>query len=238
MATTVKQATSMNRSHAAPLRDGDAINLRLEDIREQVKALIECGELKPGERVNERALAAQLGVGRTAAREALRSLERTGLVRIIPNRGAEVCKITLEEALDLYDLRCGLARVAGRLVAARLSPSDEAALEDLLQRMQQALQDRDGTGYASLNNEFHLRLIAATKNPRLIEMHNAVESELKLYLRKGVYTNVQMQRSCEEHKRMLDAVRNGRVTEAAEAFENHIQAGKQRMLDTLTHTDR
>src|SRR5690349_7693980 len=105
-------------------RAAESISSRLDDIRAQVRAMITNGTLKPGDRVNEQALAAQLGVGRNSAREALRLLERSGLVRIVPNRGAEVRKITLEEALDLYDVRAGLARVAGRLAASRLSAGE------------------------------------------------------------------------------------------------------------------
>ena len=71
----------------ATVRDPEAIAFRLDDIREKVGMLIENGDLRPGERANEQALAAQPGVSRNAAREALRSLEHSGLVTIIPDRG-------------------------------------------------------------------------------------------------------------------------------------------------------
>jgi DNA-binding GntR family transcriptional regulator len=219
-------------------RDAGTISTRLEEIREQVRSMIETGQLKPGERINEQALAGQLGVGRSSAREALRSLERTGLVRIVPNRGAEVCQVTLEEALDLYDIRSGLARATGRLAAARLSPADEAALTGLTERMAQALTARDGDTYSLLNTEFHRCLMATTRSPRLIEVNAAIESELRLYLHKGVYTHAQMQASHDEHLRLLEAVCQGRAHDAAEAFESHIQAGKQRMLDTIARVPR
>ena len=61
-----------------------------------------------------------------------------------------------------------------------------------------------------------------------------VEDELSLYLHKGVYTAAQMQGSLLEHERIVDAVRNGRVAEAAEAFESHVLNGKRRMLDTVS----
>lgn len=216
-------------------RDAGAISSRLDDIRGGVLAMIEAGALKPGERVNEQALAAQFGVGRNAVREALRSLERTGLVRIVPNRGAEVRRISLAEALDLYDLRAGLARVSGRLIAARLSAPEEQSLAELLESMEAALRQRDGARYAQLNDEFHRCLMAATKNPRLIEVNETIEGELRLYLRKGVYSIAQMLASNDEHRRLFDAAREGRVAEAAEAFEAHILTGKQRMLDTVSH---
>lgn len=215
-------------------RDAEAISARIDEIHEQVRKMILTGVLKPGERVNAQALADQLGIGRNSAREALRSLDRTGLVRIVPNRGVEVRKISLEEALDLYETRAGLAHAAGRLVATRITVGEEAELLSLLQRMEDALCARDGAVYNALNTAFHRQLMAATKNPRLIEINATVENELGLYLREGVYTTAQMQASHEEHQRIFDAVRNGRVADAAEAFENHILTGKQRMLDTVT----
>ena len=218
------------------LRDAEVIATRLDDIKEKVRSMIADGTLHPGERVNEQALAAQLGVGRNSAREALRSLERSGLVRIVPNRGAEVRKVSLEAALDLYDLRASIARTAGRLSASRLQNEEETQLLALMDQMEVALKARDGGAYLKLNKTFHDLLMAITKNPRLIELNNTIEAELSLYLRKGVYTMAQMQQSHTEHSRLVEALRNGQVTETADLFESHILTGKQRMLDTVTRS--
>lgn len=218
------------------LRDADVIATRLDDIKEKVRSMIADGTLHPGERVNEQALAAQLGVGRNSAREALRSLERSGLVRIVPNRGAEVRKVSLEAALDLYDLRASIARTAGRLSASRLENEEETQLLALMNQMEVALKARDGGTYNKLNKTFHDLLMAITKNPRLIDLNNTIEAELSLYLRKGVYTMAQMQQSHTEHSRLVEALRNGQVTETADLFESHILTGKQRMLDTVTRS--
>jgi len=217
-------------------RVAEEITTRLDEIQDEVRRMIAAGTLKPGERVNEQALATQLGVGRNSAREALRSLERSGLVRIVPNRGAEVCTVSLEGALDLYDLRAGIARTAGRLAATRLEANEEAKLLDLMGQMEAALNARDGSTYHKLNNSFHDCLMAITKNPRLIDVNNTIEAELSLYIRKGVYTMAQMQLSHAEHSRLVKALRSGKVTEAADLFEAHILTGKQRMLDTVTRS--
>ena len=144
--------------------------------------------------------------------------------------------ITLEEALDLYDVRAGLARVAGRLAASRLAATEESKLVETMDSMRKALAERDGARYNTLNGTLHNMMMNAAKNARLLEINAGVEDELSLYLHKGAYSNSQMQRSLEEHQRMVDAVCNGRVAEAAEAFEAHIVAGKQRMLDTVSQS--
>jgi len=217
-------------------RDAGAIANRLDDIQEQVRKMIHSGALRPGERVNENALATQLGVGRNSAREALRALEQAGLVRIVPNRGAEVRKVSLEEALDLYDVRAGIAHSAGRLAAMRLDSGQEAGIRNLLDGMEAALTARDGATYSSLNQSFHAALMGATRNPRLIALDEGVAAELSLHIRKGVYTMAQMQLSHAEHRAIVDALRDGRVAETADAFERHILNGKQRMLDTVRST--
>lgn len=216
----------------ATVRDPDAIAFRLDDIREKVRMLIQNGELKPGERVNEQALATQLGVSRNAAREALRSLEQSGLVTIIPNRGAEVRRLSLEDALHLYDIRAGLSRTSGRLIALRITEGEEKALLDLANQMDDAVERRNNHDYHDLNAAFHEALMRITKNPRLIAVNDAVEGELKLYLNRGVFTLAQMRMSQLEHRKILDAITSGQPEVAAEAFERHVLTGKQRMLDT------
>lgn len=211
--------------------EGGALGVKW--VRDQVRRMIHCGDLQPGERINEQALALQLQVGRATAREALRSLESAGLIRIIPNKGAEVCKLSLEDTLHLYDIRAGLARTTGRLVASRLTVEEETEIMKTLGQMERAASGRDAATYQHWNDVFHHVLMEATKNPRLISVNRAVEDELKLYLSKGVFTLAQIRVSLAEHREMLEAVISGQPERAAESFEKHVLTGKQRMLDTL-----
>jgi DNA-binding GntR family transcriptional regulator len=155
-------------------------------------------------------------------------------VRIVPNRGAEVRRLSLEEAMDLYEIRAGLARTAGRLAALRLTADEEQLLSLLIDQMDSAVAERSSHQYQTLNTEFHRQLMAATKNPRLITINQAVEDELTLYIYKGVYSFAQMQRSSKEHRELFEALRAGQADAAAQAFENHVQTGKKRMLDTVS----
>jgi DNA-binding GntR family transcriptional regulator len=215
------------------IRAPDAIAARVEEVREHIKNMIHQGEVRPGERINEQALAQRLQIGRATAREALRSLEQAGLVRIIPNRGAEVRKLSLEDALHLYDVRAGLAHASGRLIALRIGQEDEEKLLSLLAEMETAVEGRNHEKYQRLNATFHEVLMQTTRNPRLIAMNDAVENELKLYLRKGVFTLAQIRVSCLEHRKILEAAMSGKAEAAGDAFEQHILTGKQRMLDTV-----
>lgn len=220
------------------IREPEAIAARITQVRDRIRSMIHQGELQPGERINEQALAQQLQVGRAMAREALRSLEQAGLIRIVPNRGAEVRRLSLADALHLYDIRAGLARTSGRLIALRITADDEEALLALNRRMDAVAEQRDAAQYHDLNEAFHTLLMETTKNPRLIALNLAIEDELKLYLRKGVFTIAQIRASQAEHTKILAAITGGQPDAAAEAFEQHILTGKQRMLDTLGGEDR
>ena len=88
-------------------------------VQQEIERLILDGDLKAGERLNENALAARLGVSRGPIREATRGLEKAGLVKLVVNRGAFVREIGLAEASEIYDLRALMFGLACQRVAAR-----------------------------------------------------------------------------------------------------------------------
>src|SRR3546814_6500393 len=77
-------------------------------LEKQIERLIVEGELAPGERLNEIQLAARFGTSRGPLREATRSLEAKGFVEVIRNRGVFVRQLSVEEALEVYDVRAAL----------------------------------------------------------------------------------------------------------------------------------
>src|SRR5688572_7290779 len=93
-----------------------------EQIAEQIFTSIAQGEYAPGDRIREEALSEQFEVSRGPVREALRILEKDGVVRILPNRGAHVTQLSVKEVDDIFEIRRILS---GRMIA-RLT-ADEAA---------------------------------------------------------------------------------------------------------------
>ena len=94
---------SVDMNEYLPLRDVVFNTLRQAILK---------GELKPGERLLEIALAERLGVSRTPVREAMRKLEQEGLVVMIPRRGAQVASITEKDLNDVLEVRIALENVA------------------------------------------------------------------------------------------------------------------------------
>ena len=195
--------------------------------------MIMSGELGGGARLNENALASEFDVSRGPVREAVQALAEAGLLTIKRNRGAFVREIGLEDVLHVYDLRAGLARVAGRLAAIRGTASGIARLEALWAAMEAARESREFWRYYDLNRDFHREIVAMTGNPRLIDCHDQTEREVFLFLRRGVTGPSRIDTSNQQHREMLDAIASGDELDAARAFERHVIAGKQRMLDTI-----
>lgn len=191
------------------------------------------GEIAPGAKLNEHAMAASLGVSRTALREAVRVLERSNLLVIEPNRGVFVRRITLKQAMDLFDVRAGLARTAGLLAAVRASEAQLEAMHTLHARMAAARDTGDAALYYDANTQFHATLMAATGNERLMLLEEMMGAELQLFRRRNLGHAGHLDASAAEHGRILDAMVTRDPVRAARAAERHIAMGKQRMLDTM-----
>ena len=84
---------------------GESYRPLREVVAEEIRAMIVRGDLAPGERLLEDRLAEQLGVSRNPVREAIRSLEATGLVEVVPRRGAYVSRLDVEDARQLLEVR-------------------------------------------------------------------------------------------------------------------------------------
>lgn len=222
----------MTTSSARRLRGADRINL-IDQLRDTIERMILNGDIPAGEHLNENALAHQFNVSRGPVREAVRGLEQAGLVRIIPNRGVFVRQVSMEETLDLYDVRAGLARAAGRLLARRASDEQIAELEALLEAMENARVAGDSNGYTELSESFHRKLILFGGNIRLASIAETLEKEIRLLHRRSMRGAERLRQSNQYHTRIIEAVRARDEDAAAAAFEDDILHGKRLMLESL-----
>ena len=95
-----------------------------EVVADEIHGMIMRGELEPGERLYEDRLALQLGVSRNPVREAIRALEGTGLVEVLPRRGAYVSRIEPDQIVQLLELRCVIEAYAAERAAIRRTDAD------------------------------------------------------------------------------------------------------------------
>jgi DNA-binding GntR family transcriptional regulator len=143
----------------APPPDGTIAMLQTHSlpglVQRELERMILAGDLAAGAKLNEVAVAELLGVSRGPVREAFRALEESGLVRLEKNRGVFVRQISLEEAAEIYELRATFDQLAGRKLAAAVTPGQLKELRLLLERMEKAAARSDLDAYHPLNLQFH-----------------------------------------------------------------------------------
>lgn len=130
------------------------------DLHERVREAILKGELAPGSSLSQVALARELGVSRTPLREALRMLQREGLVQAERNRQILVSPFSVADVEDIYCARLALEATAIRLAVIRLTPEQRAEVEGNLARLQHFAQAEDYERWEVVHREFHGRLVA------------------------------------------------------------------------------
>lgn len=181
------------------------------------------GKLKPGERIVERQLSAELNISRTPIREGLKLLELDGLVSISRNRGAEVTAFTPEEVLRLFDVISVLEGLAARRVAETANTETIARLEDLHSQMVFHYSRSQIDPYFELNSAIHDLVVGACGNPELAATH----ARLMLRARRGRYMAImspdRWRQSVDEHEALMGALRTRDCDAAAAAWTAHLR---------------
>jgi DNA-binding GntR family transcriptional regulator len=204
-------------------------------IAEQLKQLIYAGEFKAGDRLNEAALATRMGTSRGPIREAIRILTGTGLVTPVVNRGVFVRQVSIREMLEIYDLRALVFGFAAERAAENITDDRRRQFESLLDRMEQSAQAGDSNGYYDLNIQFHALILQLANSARAHQLYDSYVKELHLYRRQNFNSPGNMRRSNIEHRRIYEAIAKGSPAKAKAAAEEHINAGRQRLLAAADH---
>ena len=163
---------TLNMNAYLPLRD-----VVFQTLREAILR----GELKPGERLMELQLAAQLGVSRTPIREAIRMLEQEGLAVTMPRKGAEVAKMTLKGMEDVLEIREALDILACQLACDRISDELLVVLEEKKKAFEASLETKDVKVIADADISFHDVIYEATGNPKLIALLSNLREQIYRY---------------------------------------------------------
>ena len=188
---------------------------------DQIRGQILDGRLKPGERLVEDRLSAELGVSRVPVREALLGLSMEGLVRLAPNRGATVAEVTPELVAELVEVRTLLEALNARLAARRHDPEIVALLQDTLRRGNAAAQSGSPDRLARLNGEFHERLAEASRNSVLTDIMRSLRERTNLAF--SINGASRARDDWKEHAGILAAVIDGDEELAALLASRHVQ---------------
>jgi DNA-binding GntR family transcriptional regulator len=215
-------------------------SIRRETLETQVyqvlrKAILE-GQLAAGERLVQDEVATKLGTSRIPVRDALKRLEVEGLVTADERGSYSVSLFGVEDLEEIYNLRALLEPYAAAKAIPKLTASELGALERLVQEMAQAAATQDLERYVQLNQDFHIMLYEATKEHRLVRMIKSLWSGLPPLV--FLIVPGQLDHSEEEHKALLQAVKEGNVGAVEDTLRMHIQNAGQSLKAQLQQAKR
>ena len=191
----------------------------LKEIRDAIRS----GKLKPGEHLVEMQLAEEMQISRFPIREALRYLEKEGLVETKPFRGTRVAQLTEKDMEELYSLRSSLEELAVRILIENLDEKKIKKLETIIQSMEQASQTGKLDQMISEDLRFHQTICELSGHRKLLEVWRTLESQLQVFLtiEKDFFETAYQYVST--HNPIMEAIKHRNIKSAEQAIREHLE---------------
>lgn len=209
-----------------------------DDLTQRLTAEIIDGVLPLGSKISEPELAKRYGVSRGPLREALVKLETLGLITRTANVGARVVELNIADLLDTFTLREAMEGMAARLAAELISEAEIEQLYALLEDHQAHLDANQDGHYASQNGneDFHLRIIHASQNKKLIRvLTQDLYATIRMYRRYTADSRPDPRQALREHKAILDAIANREGDLAELLMRRHISRAASLLKKAMLH---
>ena len=195
-------------------------------------------KLRPGESVTEMKLSRELGVSRTPVREALQRLDREGLIKLIPNKGAVVLGISEQDLMDIYKIRMRLEGLAARIAAEKRDEAFCRELRDNVELTEFYMTKGNIEKVKNLDSEFHdiiyrcceSRMLGKT----LSELHRYISSYRKLSLA----VSGRIDHSLSEHREIYEAIACGNTDAADALMSEHVERALENLLQILNKDEK
>lgn len=190
-----------------------------------------CGRYRKGDRLIAEDIAGEIGMSRMPVREAFRRLDAQGLVTLRPNRGAIVSGLDIDQLQEVFEMRSALEGLAMRLAVPNIGERQLAALERLLDEMDDYRDE--SAEWVSRHRKFHEYLCSLSARPRLLKqisaLYSLIEAPMRLWLQ-----HVEKPLSArEEHAVILDAIRAGDAERAEAVVREHIEGTVPELIKFL-----
>lgn len=197
----------------------------------EIKRRILIGDLQPGERLNEKQLAATLRVSPTPVREALNKLRSDGLVTYSAWQGAAVIDLNANDLAYLYDIRCVLEGLAIREACPKIAAEDLDHLDTLLAQAATVMagSDPEAENIHESNHVFHQFILERSGNPWLVRMMEGIQ-DLQALARRFLPALESGKEAHSEHISIMAALRAGDCASAEGIMVSHIERIKAELL--------
>ncbi len=213
------------------------VNKPIREIAyETLKHAIITGEIAAGIRIVETEYANKLHISRTPLREALRKLERDGLVEYVIRRGVVVRAFTIEDVEEIYTIRNVLEMLTLPAIIKNVTPRDIKSLRDKLQEMDRVMADGNIEKLSVLARSFHDQLTAISGLKRILRVIQGQDEYIHRFSALSIAKDTRRAEAHQEHHQILELLENKDLKGLETIMRSHIESSKQSCLTALKET--
>lgn len=193
-----------------------------EEVTDVLRGAIVSGEMRPGELYSAAGLGERFGVSATPVREAMLDLGKQGLVEVVRNRGYRVTVLSEADLDQITQIRQLLEPTASAEAVGHITDAELEALRALASAIVDAAAEGDLVSYVNADREFHLRLLAAAGNPRLVRIVDDLRAQTRLYGLSALVASGRLVDSAQEHVEMCDLIAAGDAKKLKKLMGTHL----------------
>lgn len=203
-----------------------------EQAYAQLKQALITLAYKPGDYLSTASLMNELDMGRTPINHALHRLSTEGLVQIIPRKGLIVSPLSIDDALQLIDVRLANESLCMRLAAERITKSELQQLEAIARDFEKAASRGQTTEVMNLDRLFHEHISSAAHNQILAEILKVLHARSQRFWALSLAMPDHLSEVQDEHRAILRALTEGNATAAEKAVRDHVMSFQRALLRT------
>jgi GntR family transcriptional regulator, rspAB operon transcriptional repressor len=200
---------------------------RTRPMRDQiyplVRRLILTGVIKPGDLIDEKAIAAQLNVSRTPVREAVKKLSDEHLVEVVAQSGTRAARMYRKEIEEAFLIRRALEAESAAQAASRMNQAHADRLEDILMLHARSLERKKYVEAIERDDDFHRYIAEISDLPRLWRAIEISKAQLDRCRHMMVPRPGQAEITLAKHRMIITALKSGNAESAAQAMRDHLE---------------
>lgn len=203
-----------------------------EQAYAQLKQALITLAYKPGDYLSTASLMNELDMGRTPINHALHRLSTEGLVQIIPRKGLIVSPLSIDDALQLIDVRLANERLCMRLAAERVTKGELQQLEAIARDFEKAASRGQTIEVMNLDRLFHEHISSSARNQILAEILKVLHARSQRFWALSLAMPDHLSEVQDEHRAILRALSEGNAAAAEEAVQEHVMSFQRALLRT------
>ena len=228
----------MEREHLVQptLKRGALISLK-EKAYTEIRRRILSGELSVDAPLSEYQLADELELSRTPVREAVKRLEREGLVQSIPNRGTFVAELRARDISEIYQVREQLESFAARIAAETMSDESIKKLEEEISMLNTLASEGQLNEVVNSDIRLHKQIIASTQNSRLIELLGMLDDQMHRVRALFPQSSQWLESTLADHANIVNAIKAHDGQAAEKAMKTHLRSAREHAIRQFLPVD-